>query len=103
MQAALEALLRKRKDRTVAVILHVKERDADKHLPRDVQQKLRKVVMDQVNEFYDLVVDIAGSLDTGEVLLNDEYLEKIDRIHQAVVDMNGNGHVPGPRPQKLSR
>lgn len=98
MQPALEQLLRKRKDRAIAIILAVKERDCDKHLPPDVQRALRKVVLDQLNEFYEIVVDVAGSLDNGEFVLNEEYLAKIDEIHAAFRDA-----PPIPKAQPLTR
>lgn len=84
MQPALEKLLRRRRDRAIAIILSTKERECDRHLPPDARAKLRKVVLDQLNEFYEMVVDVAASLDTGEVVLNEEYLRKIDDIHQAL-------------------
>jgi hypothetical protein len=91
MQPALAELLRRRKDRSIAIILGVKERECDRHLPREAQLKLRKVILDQFNEFYDLLTDIANSLDDGDVVLNETYLAKIDGIHQAVVE---NGRSP---------
>lgn len=99
MQQALEVLLRKRRDRCIAICLGVKERDVDSQLSPEARRRLRKVILDQFNEFYDLVVDIAGSLDNGDVLLNEEYLAKIDEVHQAIVD----GNAASPRPQRLVR
>lgn len=88
MQASLDALLAKRRDRAIAIILGVKERECDSRLSPDQSSKLRKVVLDQLNEFYDIVVDIMRSLDTGDVVLNDVYLGKIDEMHTRLV---GNG------------
>lgn len=86
MQPALEHMLKKRRDRSIATILGVKEREIDPHLPERSRQMLRKVVLDQFNDFYALVMDVASSLDTGEVTLNEIYLEKIDRIHDELVE-----------------
>lgn len=97
MQQALEAVLRKRKDRSLAIILGVKERECDRHLPVPVQHRLRKVILDQFNEFYCLLVDIADSLDSGDVVLNEEWLSKLDAIYDAVVAEP----VVMPRPQRL--
>jgi hypothetical protein len=80
MQPALEALLKKRKDRSIAIILGVKERECDRHLPEQASLRLRKVILDQLNELYEIVIDITASLDTGDVVLNEEYLGKIDRM-----------------------
>lgn len=85
MQDALAAVLAKRKDRTLAVILGVKEREIDQHLPPDAQRRLRKVILDGVNDFYEMVVDVMGSLDSGDVVLNQDYLDKIDAVYDRVV------------------
>lgn len=85
MQQVLSDVLSKRKDRAIAIILGVKERECDKHLPPEVSSKLRKVVLDQLNEFYDLCLDVMRSLDTGEVVLNESYMTKLDEIHDALV------------------
>ena len=81
MQQALTDLLEKRRNRAIAIVLGVKERECDRDLSAHASQKLRKVVLDQFNEFHDLVLDIMGSLDHGEVVLNEEYLQRIDEIH----------------------
>lgn len=108
MQAALEQLLRKRRDRSIAIILGFKEREVDRHLPPPVQAKLRKVVLDQFNEFFELIHDVAGSLDNGEVVLNEEYLGKIDEMHDAIAALGANGNGNGSKrapipPRPLTR
>lgn len=85
MQDALAAVLAKRKDRTLAVILGVKEREIDQFLPHDAQRRLRKAILDGVNDFYEMVVDVMGSLDSGDVVLNQAYLDKIDEMYDHVV------------------
>ena len=82
---AIDELLRKRRDRAIAICLGVKERECDRHLPPEASTRLRKVILDQLNEFYDLCLDVTRSLDTGEVTLNEIYLEKISEIHSTVV------------------
>lgn len=94
MQPALEALLKKRKDRSIAIILGVKERDCDRHLPEQASLRLRKVILDQLNEFYEMVIDITASLDTGEVVLNEEYLGKIDRMVEELAALRGAQDIP---------
>lgn len=91
MQASLDSLLAKRRDRAIAIILGVKERECDARLSPDQSQKLRKVVLDQLNEFFDLVVDIMRSFDTGDVVINDQYLSKLDEIHRVVMKTNRAG------------
>lgn len=84
MQQALTDLLAKRRDRAIAIILGVKERDCDSHLPPEARSKLRKVILDQINEFYEMAMDITRSLDTGDVTFNELYLEKLDALHSDV-------------------
>lgn len=68
-----EEILKKRKDRTIAVILSIKEREVDPLLSQmpggtRASQLLRKVVLDQVNDLYALALDIttSGEVDTFE-------------------------------------
>lgn len=84
MQDALRDLLEKRRNRAIAIVLGVKERECDRDLNAHSSQKLRKVVLDQFNEFHDLVLDIMASLDRGEVVLNEEYLKRIDEMHEVL-------------------
>lgn len=84
MQEALQDLLRRRKDRAIAIVLGVKERECDRDLSAQASQKLRKVVLDQFNDLYDITIDLMSSLDRGEVVLNEEYLDRIDAIYSAV-------------------
>ena len=85
MQPALERMLKRRRDRSIAIILTFKERECDEHLPDRTSKALRKIILDQFNEFCDVLQDIAASLDTGDVTLNEVYLERIDEIHQALL------------------
>lgn len=84
MQTALQDVLARRRDRAIAIVLSIKERECDKDLSAQASQKLRKVVLDQFNEFYDLVSDIMASLDNGDAVLNEEYLSKLDALHTDV-------------------
>lgn len=69
-------ILSRRRDRAIAIILGVKERECDFYLPEDVSRTLRKVILDQFNDFALLAEDIANS----NVVLNQRYLEKLDSI-----------------------
>lgn len=73
-----ERLLARRRDRAIAIILSVKERECDAYLPEDASKRLRKVILDQFNDFASLLGDIA---DSG-VVLNQDYLDKIDKIYE---------------------
>ena len=85
----LPEMLGKRRDRAISIILGVKERECDPYLTREQSQKLRKVVLDQVNDLVDFALDVCHSLDTGEVVLNDVYLEKLDKLYEVVVGNDG--------------
>ncbi len=86
MQPALENVLRRRRDRAIAIVLGIKERKCDPHLPEQAQRELRKVILDQFNDLHSLMMDIADSLDSGGVTLNELYLEKLDEKLDAIID-----------------
>lgn len=87
MQPALQELLEKRRNRSIAIVLGIKERECDPYLNAMASQKLRKVVLDQFNDFHALVVDIMDSLDSGQVVLNEDYLGKLDELHTSVEEI----------------
>jgi hypothetical protein len=89
MQDIVPEMLAKRRDRAIAVVLGIKERECDQYLPKEARNKLRKAVLDQFNEFYDVAIEMARSLDQGDVVLNEIFLDKINDIHMAVVLGNG--------------
>ncbi len=84
MQQLLGDILAKRRDRAIAIVLGVKERECDRHLPPEARQKLRKVVLDQFNDLHDIAMDLVRSLDNGDVVVNEMYLERLDAIYDAV-------------------
>lgn len=68
-----EDILKKRKDRTIAIILGLKEREVDPLLLEmpggsRASTMMRKVILDQINDFYDMALDVAssGEADTFE-------------------------------------
>jgi hypothetical protein len=85
MNPTAVALLERRMKKAIAIVLGVKEREVDGFLPRDVSDKLRKVVLDQFNEYHEMVLDVVRSLDNGTVVLNEHYLELIEQLHSRVV------------------
>lgn len=86
MESTLTDLLARRRDRAIAIILRVKEQECDAYLSQDSSQKLRKVVLDQMNAFYDVCADVVNSLDNGGAVLNEHWLRKIDELHDHVVN-----------------
>lgn len=84
--SVLNDMLKRRRDRAISIVLATKERECDTYLPREVSMRLRKVVLDQLNELADFAIDVCNSLDTGEVVLNEDYLSKLDEIHNVVMN-----------------
>lgn len=85
-----DEILKKRRDRAIAIVLSVKEREVDAILTdipggRAASKAMRKVVLDQINDFCDLALDVAGSSDVATFEFNPEiWLRKINEIHRAV-------------------
>lgn len=72
-------LLEKRKNRCIASILSTKEREIDRHLPEAARVVLRKVILDEINDFYSIVLDV---LDNN---INEDFLLMLGQIHASVV------------------
>jgi hypothetical protein len=85
MQAGVEELIEKQMKRTLAAILGMKDREIDPYLPADVSARFRSLVLEKMNDFQDVVVDIIEALDDDSVSLNEHWLAKIGEIHRATV------------------
>lgn len=77
---AVSDMIAKRRDRAIATILRVKETECDQFLPVDASKRLRKVVLDEMNDFHVMVTDLFSSFDNG-VVMNDLWLQKIEELH----------------------
>lgn len=94
-------ILKKRRDRTIAIILSIKEREVDPLLTqmpggRRASQLLRKAILDQVNDFYDMALDVSSSGGADGFAFNAEvWLPKIEgKLHelgQAIDGLAANG------------
>jgi hypothetical protein len=85
-----EDILKKRRDRTIAIILGIKEREVDQILVNHPEghrasHALRKVILDQVNDFYDIALDVASSSGADDYEFNPEVWSK--RIEGQLRDM----------------
>ncbi len=85
MDDGMRALLGKRKNRTLAIMLSEKEEIVDEYLPEEVAQELRKMILDYVNDFHDFCVDLVDSAESG-MIFNKLALEKLDTIARALED-----------------
>lgn len=87
-QDLLSDMLTKRKNRAIAIVLGVKERETDGMLTPQASDKLRKVVLDQFNDYGSFVEDLLLSLSgTSGVVVNELFLEKLDQLHEIVVEI----------------
>lgn len=80
-------LVATRGNRCTAVILGYLEENVYRDVPQistSMQKQIRQVVLDQVNAFKDLAIDIVKS-DTA--LMNQVWVEKLDQIHEEIRDM----------------
>lgn len=74
-------LIEKRKNRAIAIILSTKDRECDAFLTNDASYKMRKVILDQINELFEYTSDIIEALTSGAgVAVNEYYLEKLAEI-----------------------
>lgn len=87
MDEGMRALLSKRKNRTLAIMLSEKEEIADDYLPEEVSQELRKMILDYVNEFHDFCLDLVESSEVGTIF-NELALEKLTSIEAAIVEID---------------
>lgn len=75
-----KAFLGKRRDRAIATLLSFKERECDRHLPPDVSQRLRKEILDQINE----VCDVAFDIISDDIIINEIIQDKLNLIYESV-------------------
>jgi hypothetical protein len=97
-----EEILKKRRDRAIAIILSIKEKEVDPLLTQvgggsQASRIMRKVILDQVNDFYDMALDVATSSDADKYEFNpDVWSRRIEgQLHdlgQAVHALGANGN-----------
>lgn len=79
MAGASRELLEKRCRRAIASVLATKDL-ADPFLPPELQSSLRKVVLDQFNDFTSLAADIIDALERDSIV-NELWLAKLEEMH----------------------
>ncbi len=92
-QPAVQEILHRRKQRCIATILGVKEREVDLDLSAETQAKLRKVILDEINDFHDIALDLLNSVDGGNVVVNQLWLDKLDELYNHVVISNNGTRI----------
>lgn len=88
MADAVRNILARRRDRMIATILGAKEDLCDSYVPGDMSSEFRKIILDQINDYYDLCTDLLRSVQPDSVVVNEKWLEKLDEIHEAMVNAN---------------
>lgn len=81
MAGTTDEMVRRRRDRAIARMMRYKEADLDRLLPPAVRGQLRKVILDEINDFADFVLDLVRSYEeagTG-VVLNELFFEALER------------------------
>lgn len=82
MNEGLKDLLARRRDRAIAKVLSLKDDYEDEgRLDLEAGKVLRKAILDEFNDFYEIALDLINSVDDGTVVINQEYLERIDDIY----------------------
>jgi len=79
-------LLSRRKDRIIAVILGFKDAEVDEYLPMDVSRGLRSAILDGINEYHDLVMDILKSMENESLVINEDFISRLEDLHERVMD-----------------
>lgn len=85
-------ILRKRRDRAIAIVLNVKEREVDPILLQEgggtaASRLMRKVILDQFNDFCDLALDVTASGEATKFEFNPEvWVPKINEIHRLMTN-----------------
>jgi len=83
MDEGLRVLLGRRKNRVLAIMLAEKDDLAENgYLPEYEAEHLRKVILDQVNDFHDFCVDLLGT--TGSMQTNQYALDRLNEIYEIV-------------------
>ena len=80
-------LIGSRGNRATAVILGWLEDNVYEFLSEDLQRQTRQTVLDNINMFKDLAMDVVRS-DTA--YMNQLWLEKLDDIHNEIRKRNGS-------------
>lgn len=84
MQPGVEEFLSRRLKKTIAEILGSKERDLDPYVPEELSRQFRKTVLDSLNRYHDVVVDAVDMVDTGTIVINEEYLTVLEDLRDYV-------------------
>lgn len=77
-----QEFLERRVKRCIAAILSAKEKNVDYLIPPEAASTLRKVILDEINEFFLLVVDVLNNNVNQDFM---DMLEMLEDIHERIV------------------
>ncbi|RTK93394.1 hypothetical protein EKI60_06020 [Candidatus Saccharibacteria bacterium] len=77
-----QEFLERRVKRCIAAILSAKEKNVDYLIPSEAASTLRKVILDEINEFFLLVVDVLNNNVNQDFM---DMLEMLEDIHERIV------------------
>jgi len=77
-----QGLLERRVKRCIATILSAKEKEIDRYITEEQANAFRKVILDEINEFYSLVIDVMNDNINQEFL---DMLDMLEDIHGALI------------------
>lgn len=79
-------LVANRGNRCTATILGFLEENLYEQydVPPKVQQQIRRIVLDSINSYKDLAIDVVKS---GDSMINDFWLEELQKIHTSVDEL----------------
>lgn len=78
----LTEALGRRRNKAISIILRFKEDYIDDQIDEATSDQFRSVVLDQINDFHDVCVDLIGA--SGGVV-NELWVEKLEEIHDILV------------------
>jgi sugar-specific transcriptional regulator TrmB len=79
-------LIKQRGNRATASLLTYMENNVQEYIPDEVWNRTRREVLDAINGFKDLAIDVVKS-DTA--ILNEEYLQALTDIKSELRNLNG--------------
>jgi hypothetical protein len=82
----LTEALGRRRNKAISIILRYKEDHIDDQIDEDTSDRFRTVVLDQINDFHDVCVDLIGA--SGGVV-NELWVEKLEEIHDILTGEDG--------------
>lgn len=83
------AIIERRAKRAAATVLGFKDRECSIYLPDEVDDKFRKIILDQINELAHLAVDCINSVSDVN-LTNQMYVDLLQEIRDEVRNGNSN-------------